>query len=83
MRKIKEVLRLKLHLGLTEREVARSCSMARSTVSQYVERAKEAGLTWPLPRGMGRWPNRKSVISEDGRKRRTGSAAARFQCDPQ
>jgi transposase len=49
MRKIKEVLRLKLHLGLTEREVARSCSMARSTVSQYVERAKEAGLTWPLP----------------------------------
>jgi len=49
MRRIKEVLRLKLALGLGDREIARSCSMARSTVAEYIKRATEAGLNWPLP----------------------------------
>lgn len=49
MRRIREVLRLKLGLGLTDRQVARSCSLARSTVAEYVRRAKEADLNWPLP----------------------------------
>jgi transposase len=48
MRKIREVLRLKLGLGLSERQVAQSCAMSRSTVADYVQRAKEAGLSWPL-----------------------------------
>jgi transposase len=49
MRKIREVLRLKWGLGLSERQVAQSCDMGRSTVSHYLERAEIAGLTWPLP----------------------------------
>jgi transposase len=49
MRRIKEVLRLKLELGLSDRQVAKSCSIARSTVSEYMNRAKKAGLSWPLP----------------------------------
>lgn len=49
MRKIREVLRLKLGLGLSERQVAQSCEMGRSTVAEYGQRAKEAGLSWPLP----------------------------------
>jgi transposase len=48
MRKIKEVLRLKLDHGLTDRQIARSCSIARSTVAEYVRRAREARLGWPL-----------------------------------
>jgi len=49
MRKIKEVLRLKLYLGLKDREIARSCSIPRSSVANYVDRAKKAGIsTWPL-----------------------------------
>jgi hypothetical protein len=49
MRKIREVLRLKWGLGLSERQVAQSCDMGRSTVADYLERANLAGLSWPLP----------------------------------
>jgi transposase len=49
MRKIREVLRLKFGLGLKDREIARSCSIPRSSVANYVFRAKQAGLrAWPL-----------------------------------
>ncbi len=46
VRKIKEVLRLKCMCGLGQREIARSCRMARSTVGDYLRRAEAAGLTW-------------------------------------
>jgi transposase len=46
MRKIKEVLRLKHECGISEREIARSCSIARSTVADYARRALAAGLDW-------------------------------------
>lgn len=49
MRKIKEVLRLKWGCGLVNRAVARSCKVSSSTVSDYVQRATRAGLSWPLP----------------------------------
>lgn len=49
MRKIKEVLRLKCDQNLSNRQVARSCSISRATVGEYLTRAKEAGLSWPLP----------------------------------
>jgi transposase len=49
MRKIKEVLRLKWSCGLSCRGIAKSCSVARSTVDEYVTRAVSAGLSWPLP----------------------------------
>lgn len=49
MRKIREVLRLKWACGLTERQIAKSCALARSTVGEYLRRATEAGLSWPLP----------------------------------
>jgi transposase len=34
------------------RQIARSLSLAHSTVSDLIERAKAAGLTWPLPAGL-------------------------------
>lgn len=49
VRKIQEVLRLKWQSGLSNRAIARSCSISPTTVSEYVRRALEAGLTWPLP----------------------------------
>ena len=49
MRKINEVLRLKWECGLSNRAIARSCSISHSTVSEYVRRAQAVGLTWPLP----------------------------------
>ena len=52
MRKIKEVLRLKWSCGLSCRVIAKSCSVARSTVNEYVSRAASAGLSWPLPESL-------------------------------
>lgn len=52
MRKLSEVLRLSLEQKVSVRKIARSCSLARSTVSDYLGRAKVAGLGWPLPAGM-------------------------------
>jgi transposase len=49
MRKIREVLRLKWECGLSNRAIARSCSISHGTVGEYVRRAREAGLSWPLP----------------------------------
>ncbi len=48
MRKITEVARLKAS-GLGIRQIARSCAIARSTVSDYLSRLAEAGLSWPFP----------------------------------
>lgn len=52
MRKIKEVLRLKWGQGLSNRKIATACGIGRPTVSEYLRRAKEAGLAWPLPAGL-------------------------------
>lgn len=49
MRKIREVLRLKWSSQLSNRAIANGCSIARSTVAECLERAANAGLSWPLP----------------------------------
>jgi len=49
MRKIKEVLRLKWEHGFSNRKIASSCSISRSTVAEHLRRAEEAGLSSPLP----------------------------------
>lgn len=48
MRKLKEVLRLDF-LGLSQHQIARSCSISQSTVHEYVSAAQAAGLKWPMP----------------------------------
>jgi len=52
MRKIKEVLRLKLFVGQSRRQISKNCGIARSTVADYLNRAASAGLSWPLPDDM-------------------------------
>ena len=52
MRKLAEVLRLSLEQKLSVRKIARSCCLPRSTVSDYLVRARVAGLGWPLPEGL-------------------------------
>jgi len=49
MRKIKEVLRLHHEKRLSDREIAKSVQIGRSTVKDYLLRAQRAGLSWPLP----------------------------------
>ena len=45
MRRIKEVLRLKQGLGLSDTAISRSVRIARSTVKEYLDRAAAAGVT--------------------------------------
>jgi transposase len=49
MRTIREVLRLKWHCGLSNRDIAASCRICETAVRGYLSRAKQAGLSWPLP----------------------------------
>ena len=49
MRRIREVLRLRYEVGRSQREIARACGMGTGTVSEYLGRARQAGIVWPLP----------------------------------
>ena len=53
MRKIFEVLRLRHEHKLSERAIACSCGVARSTVQDMLKRCREAQLSWPLPIDLG------------------------------
>ena len=48
MRKLREIIRLRLQAGQSGRAIARSCALSPSTVSDYLGRIKLAGLCWPL-----------------------------------
>ena len=49
MRKIREVIRLSLGEGLSLRQISSSLQIPTTTVREYVRRARNANLTWPLP----------------------------------
>ena len=52
MRQSKEILRLKYQAGLSQRQISKSLSISLGSVSDYLKRAAQAGLTWPLPEGL-------------------------------
>src|SRR5512141_818834 len=49
MRKLREIVRLKLQAKQSNRAIARACGLSPSTVGEYAGRIAVAGLTWPLP----------------------------------
>jgi transposase len=49
MRKIREVLRLRYAQGLSQRAIGVSLRLSTGAVNAYLNRARMAGLTWPLP----------------------------------
>ena len=63
MRKVREVLRLKHACGASERLIAQSLGIGRTTVGEYLRRAAVIGITWPvevddaeLERRRSEWP---------------------------
>ena len=46
MRKVREIVRLGLNCQMGCREIARSCSISHSTVSEYLNRVKGNGLSY-------------------------------------
>ena len=72
MRKIRDLLRLRLGEGLSLRQVSSSLGVPLMTVSDHLRRAERAGLSWPLPAGstMTGWrpavPRRRPVAASCG-----------------
>ncbi len=52
MRKIRDVLRLRLGEGLSMRRVSVAANVPLTTAADYLRIAKAAGLGWPLPEGL-------------------------------
>ena len=52
MRKIREVLRLKFNLKTGNRDIATSCNISASTVSEMLVRFNASGIAWPMPEGL-------------------------------
>lgn len=52
VRKIREVLRLKKDEGFSNRTIARICKISNSTVGEYLDRAEQCEIGWPLPDGL-------------------------------
>jgi len=46
MRKVKQILRLKMEAGLSNRAIARAYKVGRETIRDYLIRAHEAGVGW-------------------------------------
>jgi transposase len=49
MRRVREILRLKYEADASDRAIARSVGVARSTARLCLDRVAAAGLSWPLP----------------------------------
>ncbi len=49
MRRVREMLKLRLDAGLSLQEVALRSGIARSTLREMVGRFERSGLAWPLP----------------------------------
>lgn len=52
MRSVREILRLRLGVGLSADKVAKSCRVSKATVLEYERRFNESGLGWPVPDDM-------------------------------
>ena len=48
MRRIRDMF----SLGLSERSIAASLGLGKGSVGTYLRRARDAGLSWPLPEGL-------------------------------
>ena len=50
MRRIREVLRLKYELGRNHRQISAATGLSKGSVSEYLRRARDAGVTWAVAR---------------------------------
>jgi len=52
MKKMQEIVRLRLGSNASVRQIAAACGVGRSTVSEYLARIDAAGLNWPSAQGL-------------------------------
>ena len=49
MRKIKDILRLRYEVKLSYRDIAQALNVGYGTVVDYLNRADQADVSWPIP----------------------------------
>jgi IS30 family transposase len=64
VRKIKEILRLKYEAELSNRSIGRACRVSCSTISEYIQRSRRAGISWPLPESLNEEELYKKLFPE-------------------
>ena len=79
MRKVREVLRLKYACELPQREIAASCAISKGSVSDYLTRAREAGLTWALASALSDAEVEARLFKQLGRHEPQARAAIDFE----
>ncbi len=52
MKSIREVLRLHFGCGFSRKKIKRITGISRASISEYISRARNASLGWPLPHNM-------------------------------
>lgn len=72
LRKIREILRLKEEVGLSNRAIARANNISNSTVGEYLRRAQAANLHWPLAEGISEDDLYQKLFSEELPVEKTG-----------
>lgn len=53
MRKIRDVLRLIFEVKMTQRQVHQALKVSRNAIADYLSRAQNVGLSWPIPEDLG------------------------------
>lgn len=72
VRYIKEILRLRYEAKLSQREISRSVRVSVGSVNQYLSRAMQAGIGWPLPAEMDQNALVKAMFPDQAATHRTG-----------
>lgn len=78
MRKVREVLRLHFECGCKHRQIAASCGVSSSTVAEYLDRAKRAGMTWEQARTLSDAAVEAQLFAHVGRSEPPARAAIDF-----
>src|SRR5271157_4334912 len=71
MRQAREIIRLKFSASLPTREIARRLGLAPSTVRETLSRLESAGLSWPLPEGIGDTELEAAALRQSQKQTRT------------
>ena len=67
MRRIREVLRLKFELQRSHREISAATGLSKGSVSDYLRRAREAGVTWERARDLSDHELEQQLFRAPGR----------------
>ena len=75
VRKIREVLRLKKR-GVFQQSYRLVYKVSKSTLEEYLKKAKQAGLSWPLPEGLEEETLYQSLFLEKCTSSQSGARSA-------